>query len=313
MARYDKTEQAGVHAVATLVVDKLGWIFREQPIADMGIDAHIELVRQDNNPTGQLIGVQIKSGEGNFHETADAWVYYGTHAHLDYWTGHALPVILVAHLPKRGETLWVQIDESTIHRTRKHWRVAVPKDQRLGPDTRAKLEAAFEGSPRQQRLRRLALHEPLMRHIENGFKVCVDLDDWYNKGLNRSTVQVIVEDEHGDGDVEMEWFQYFFGRDMKAVAERLFPWATARVDLDFYDQNSDTEESERDRLLRVMDDDDGIQHEVDPDAVYPYSDNNGEVASYRLQLSLNELGRAYLAVSDYLDGEPPDSDGDDDG
>lgn len=309
MARYDKTDQAGVHAVATLVVDKLGWIFREQPIADMGIDAHIELVDDERNPTGQLVGVQIKSGEGNFHETEDAWVYYGTQTHLDYWTGHALPVILVAHLPKSGETLWVQIDSFTVHRTRKRWRIAVPKAQRLGPDTRAKLEAAFEGSPRQQRLRRLALHEPLMRHIENGYKVSVDLEDWHNKSLGRSDIQVIVEDEQGDGDVVMQWFQFFIGRDMKAIAERFFPWATASVDLDFYDQNSDIEDTDRDRLLRAMDEDHGIYYEVDPDAVYPYSDNNGEVASYRLQLRLNELGRAYLAVSNHLDdGEQGDGD-----
>lgn len=103
MSRYSATEQIGVHAVGLVVTSDLGWIFREQPIADMGIDAHIELV--DGEPTGKLIGVQIKTGKGNFKESKDAYTYYGNDVHLDYWSNHSLPVILVAHIPETKETL----------------------------------------------------------------------------------------------------------------------------------------------------------------------------------------------------------------
>ena len=44
MARYSTTERIGVNAVEHIVLHELGWIFREQPIVDMGIDAHIERV-----------------------------------------------------------------------------------------------------------------------------------------------------------------------------------------------------------------------------------------------------------------------------
>lgn len=44
MERYSATERIGVNAVERIVVSELGWIFREQPIMDMGIDAQIELV-----------------------------------------------------------------------------------------------------------------------------------------------------------------------------------------------------------------------------------------------------------------------------
>lgn len=60
MGRFSPTEQIGVTAVGHIVFKELKWIFREQPICDMGIDAQIELV--DERPTGKLIGVQIKAG-----------------------------------------------------------------------------------------------------------------------------------------------------------------------------------------------------------------------------------------------------------
>src|SRR5580704_14435654 len=102
MTKYSKTERVGVNAVERIVINDLGWIFREQPILDFGIDAQAELV--EDGPTGKLIGLQIKSGLGNFSETSDGLVYYGDLDHLDYWLSHSLPVILVAHLPESDET-----------------------------------------------------------------------------------------------------------------------------------------------------------------------------------------------------------------
>lgn len=69
-------DRVGVNAVERIVVGDLGWIFREQPILDFGIDAQVELV-EDGDPTGKLIGLQIKTGLGNFRETSEGLVYYG--------------------------------------------------------------------------------------------------------------------------------------------------------------------------------------------------------------------------------------------
>src|SRR6266851_225285 len=158
MSRYNAIERTGINAVESVVVKDLKWIFREQPIADMGIDAHVELV-QDGNPSGKLIGLQIKTGKGNFHETKDAYVYYGDDVHLDYWTNHSLPVILVGHIPETKETLWVQVNEGTVERTKKGWKVSLPKTAKLDPAFRHDLEKVFEGTPREQKLRELAIHE----------------------------------------------------------------------------------------------------------------------------------------------------------
>ncbi|MPT00927.1 MAG: DUF4365 domain-containing protein [Pseudomonas sp.] len=65
MPRYSETERIGANARDSVVARELKCIFREQMIADMGIDAHLELV-EGGRPTGKLIGIQIKTGPGNF-------------------------------------------------------------------------------------------------------------------------------------------------------------------------------------------------------------------------------------------------------
>jgi hypothetical protein len=71
--RYSPTERIGVSAIEHVVVSELSWIFREQPIVDMGIDAHIELVDETYRPTGQLIGAQIKTGASHVTRQHTHW------------------------------------------------------------------------------------------------------------------------------------------------------------------------------------------------------------------------------------------------
>jgi hypothetical protein len=304
MSRYSATERTGVNAVEAIVVNELKWIFREQPIADMGIDAHVELV-EDGNPSGKLIGLQIKTGKGNFHETKDAYVYYGDDVHLEYWTNHSLPVILVGHIPETKETFWVQVNESTVEQTQKGWKVTLLKTSKLDPAFRDALAKLFEGTPREQKLRQLAIHEPLMRHVKTGRKVSVEVDDWYNKSLGRSNIVVYVYDDKGNETVEMEWMQYWTGMTIEEVIARLFPWSDAQIDQDFYDMHSEFETTLEDERDAAADIDNGIAEPGANDGIgawYPYTDS-GETATYRLELTLNDLGTSYLAVADYLDAK----------
>ncbi len=300
MARYSTTERIGVNAVEHIVLNELSWIFREQPIVDMGVDAHIERV-DDGWPTGKLAALQIKTGSSHFHESGDVFVYYGSLTHLDYWSEHSLPVLLVAHFPESNQTLWSLVNESNAERSAKGWKIDIPKGNVFGEASREQLAAIFEGSPAEQRLRKLSIDEPLMRHITDGGKVSVELEEWINKSLGRTPVQVFIHDKHGNETLSQDWFQYYTGYGVKELAEALFPWATAIVDEEFYEEHADQEEDWRDALSGAIDEDNGIIHGApDPDAVYPYSEAAGEVESYRLELKLNELGKAFLTVSDYL-------------
>ena len=44
-----------------------GWAFREQPVPDFGIDAHVE-PSHEGRPSGKLIALQIKAGPSYFAE-----------------------------------------------------------------------------------------------------------------------------------------------------------------------------------------------------------------------------------------------------
>ena len=67
MSRNYQQERNGILAFS-MEVNKLGLIWRETPMVDVGIDGQIELVDDDGNATGRILAVQIKSGASYFHD-----------------------------------------------------------------------------------------------------------------------------------------------------------------------------------------------------------------------------------------------------
>lgn len=121
-----RTARTGVYAVGGIVEYELGWIFREQPIEDYGIDAQIE-VCLEGKPTGRLLAIQIKSGESWFsRKNEEGFIYKGSRRHLDYWTQHSLPVILILYNPKLEQAWWVPIESERIHLYDDNWEIFVP-------------------------------------------------------------------------------------------------------------------------------------------------------------------------------------------
>ncbi|WP_429325845.1 DUF4365 domain-containing protein [Paraburkholderia sp. GAS348] len=51
----------------------------------------------DEQPTGKLIAIQIRTGPSHFAECDDSYIFREKLTHLDYWTNHSLHVILVTH------------------------------------------------------------------------------------------------------------------------------------------------------------------------------------------------------------------------
>lgn len=110
-------EREGVSTVQLIVSQKLGWIFREQPIEDYGIDAHIE-VRGKSYPTGKLIGVQIKSGKSYFKECdKENVIFRFDEQHCKYWLGCTFNVILAIYSPETHECIWEEIGQENISKT----------------------------------------------------------------------------------------------------------------------------------------------------------------------------------------------------
>ena len=126
----DRTNRSGVYAVGQIVERDLAWIFREQGASDLGIDAHLELVR-DGESRGELIAAQIKSGSSYLSErTSDAFVFRGELRHLNYWLSHSLPVIIVL-VSDEGIAYWQHVTRDQVVYTENAWKISVPFSQEL--------------------------------------------------------------------------------------------------------------------------------------------------------------------------------------
>ena len=287
MARIvDTTSRIGINKVEAIINNEFEWIFREQLRQDYGIDAQIEVV-ESGNPTGKIIALQIKTGLSHFKEKKDGLIYYGTLRHLRYWTDHSLPVLIIAHIPETDKTYWAFVHPDNIQPTKTKWKILLPYTHELTLDSLDELSEISNGPPEVQKLRRLSLDRGLMEFINKGERVIIYTEKWVNKSLGRGPIQVIVQNSKGEEYIDKEWFLYYVGYDIESLIKHEFPWADVSIDDDYYDIYFERENVES-MLGRHL-----------PD-IYPYDITGSEVAEYRLELTLNELGKSFLIVSDYL-------------
>lgn len=144
---FDPKERVGVFAFGLAIARKFGWIFREQPISDVGIDGHIELVTH-GKARGKLVAVQVKTGDSYLQRTKEGLVFYGDNKHLDYWLNHSLPVLLVVYTPRDESLKWADIQPDNIERTSKRWKVVIPENREVNQDSLDELLAVFDRAPR---------------------------------------------------------------------------------------------------------------------------------------------------------------------
>jgi hypothetical protein len=106
-----KTEKIGLNYVEKITND-MGHIFRRVLDEDVGIDASIELCRNENIPTGTQIGLQIKSGNSYLNSKNDnSFTYYPSIDDLQYWNNCSFPVYIIIYSPKEKVAYWADIKE----------------------------------------------------------------------------------------------------------------------------------------------------------------------------------------------------------
>lgn len=117
------TSDSGVNFVATVINDKLGWIFRKNNNeTDYGIDGFIDIVTEEGEVTGQSFAVQIKSGASFFkHKTSNGFVYFGEAKHLNYYRNQQLPLLLIIFSPVDNVCLFVMFSEQAIEASGDGW------------------------------------------------------------------------------------------------------------------------------------------------------------------------------------------------
>lgn len=303
----DTTGRAGVHAVGLAIANELGWIFREQPTSDYGIDAHIEVRDRPSGPSGRLIAVQIKSGARYFREkTKIGYVYRGDLKHLDYWRRHSLPVLIVLADLKNGSTYWQVVDDKFVERTARRWKIVIPFDQHLNKAARRSMRQIAAGSPSQRRIDELVLAKPWMEMLAGGERLFLEAEEWINKTSGRGSLRLKGQDKNGKETIEKDWpFVMFPGRLYVEVLSSLFPWADMSIDEEFYEEY---DEAQFDLECGVWDGEEGeyVFHTEDFNnwrsrfsCVRPY-ECDGEVARFRLELRLSKIGVAFLDIEDYL-------------
>jgi hypothetical protein len=164
------TDRTGVHLIGARVEYELNWLFRELPINDFGVDAHIEQCI-DGRPTGKLIGLQIKSGDSYFREgDGDSVVLRDSLRHLDYWLNYSTPVVVVLVHLERQEYIWELVSEATATRLETGCRLRIPRQQRFDASAIPQFEAILANATTLATLRELE-QRAAEEHFQNGARL----------------------------------------------------------------------------------------------------------------------------------------------
>jgi hypothetical protein len=275
-----QTERIGVSAVS-LMLEEMGFVFREQVIEDYGIDAIIE-ERKPGYLSGKLISVQIKSGESYF-SGKDKATFYIDEKHYNYWLNYSIPVILVLYNPISKLCIYEKVEKDKLIKTDNAWKIEIPLSNLLS-DAGEALRNIGQ-SEYQRKLSTLALSKYLMILADDG-ELILEVLEWVNKSSGRGEFILKRVDYDANETVLSEKTIWGFGlRPYDRVIRELFPWAEIEVDYDFYDMHED-----RNFVMAAR----------DGKKIYPYENRVGEVDAYRLKLDLNEIGRSFLIMDQFL-------------
>lgn len=189
--RFSPTEHLGVNEVERIFLKDFRWITRRILESDMGVDMEVEICKNDH-PTGQLLGVQIKTGASYFKtDRYGDVIYRGSQTHLDYWLNHSLPIIIILHNPDENITIWQKITSETITNTSKGWKVEIPIKQTLNHTAITEISEMNKFPIYFQRLQRLGIHRKLIERVSKGQQIVIEIEQWANKTSGRASIKVI--------------------------------------------------------------------------------------------------------------------------
>ena len=312
----NSTERIGVYHCAK-IAECNHWMFREQPIDDVGIDAHMELI-DTTGKSKQLLALQIKSGASWFQEKNDDYVVFRSinERQYNYWTMNSLPCIVVLYNPEDDMCIWEKLTVETIERTNdgkgKGYFVKVPIKQVFLNDLSNKQLLAFTNLPQHvANYNFLLSQKKFMQIIQAGGEIKLHSTEWINKSSGRGDTELIVDDGKS---IEKYLYPYWFPfTPYTEVFPRLFPWANFSADEDFFEENDRFfwkeyncyYDNEEDEWLVVGDSFEEFRKKLNPMRSINHS---GEVAEYMMKLSLNELGKSFLNVDTFVSENQPYAD-----
>jgi hypothetical protein len=144
-----------------------------------------------------------------------------------------------------------------------------------------------------------------MEMLATGTRLVVDFEEWINKSSGRGAVSIGIEHEDGNEPQELVTWHFWVGPWNYAEAiPKLFAWADVDVHEETYD---DAEHDQYESECSIWDEGDQFftqsfedwRRGVVAQGIRPYNNAAGEVDYYRLELTLNELGKAFLVVDSF--------------
>jgi hypothetical protein len=294
------------------------------------LDGQLEVVRHDRagkrRPTGRVVSVQVRTG-ASYHadDRGDHWIVPIKKSTVAYWRSHSVPVILVLVDPTTRICHWVRGD--TDHRERTNdYAVRVPKANVLDANAKDALEElAANVSPAGRRLAVLEGAVPWMEMLGRGERLYVNVDEWINKSSGRMDVSIgtYVEKEKEIGSHKYRTTDYapqleFMTMGVtswREMVRRQLPWAKLILDEsqepdedelhDRYLGEYGTWDSEDDRYYDCRGEFDSYRKAAMKSWREGFiGEYAGEVFTYRMELKLNRVGRAFLHVHRYLHRGP---------
>lgn len=301
--RFSNTERLGVNKVENIFLKDFEWIPRTLFQTDVGIDMTVE-VADNGIPSGQLFAIQIKSGESYFKENSFGdIVYRGSIIHLQYWLNHSLPVIIVLYNPRTELTIWEEIKENKIVKTKNGWKIEIPIKQTLDKAHKKVLLNSNKLPLYLQRFQRLASDKELMKFIANEGILILEIEEWINKTSGKAHISIskIINDK----DILISEVGYYHFKGVSDL-QILFPWADFEVDEEYYE-----EEEEDDFLANYgiydpedkcyINTDEFMEHRKHYPLIRHLERGSGEIHFYRLFFKLNDLGKSFLHMNNYME------------
>lgn len=306
-------ERMGIHHIGE-IAESSGWLFREQLTNDIGIDAHIEFIDSSNKPK-QLIALQIKSGSSWFEERTKDYVVFRDidERQCSYWTMNSLPCIIVLYNPNDNTCIWQELSNKTIEKTKngkgKGYFVKIPLNQIfLDSSSNEKLLSLTNLPEHIVNYNFLLSQKVFMEVINNGGVVKLHSCEWVNKSSGRGETELIIDDGN---EIKKYSYPYWFPfTPYEDVFPRLFPWASFSADEEFYQDSDETlwkdlncwYDKEEDNWIVVGESFEEFRKSLNP---MRSVDHAGEVAEYMLVLTLNNLGKSFLRVDEFLSNDQP--------
>jgi hypothetical protein len=282
------------------------------PRPDQGIDALLE-GRTNGLPDGRLLALQIKSGESHFRQAVPGgWRFYVDGAHIAYWGGYAIPVLLVLYDPRTERAFWQIVNLDTAQSTGKLFAVDVPRsnvfDSRCGRELDRVAKSLDGQSADGLRNRRVVLDLPWMWMLDDGQRLFLNVEQDLHPATGRCVLMLDAEDRDGDVTTVRTWpWTFLSGGDFGEELAKLFPWADKAIDERRY-----REYAVADFLVehgRWVPDEEAYDYATDFDhwfdgrfssGIAPYGTTaDGGKALWRLELTLNDVGRAALEKDEH--------------